>query len=402
MVRRLGSRRWQRLHQLVYGIALLALIHFFQQTKADIWVPTFVAGLFVWLMGYRLLMRWRKGAPSALALLVLAVVASALVFAGEAIGIGLYYKRVAAAGAAVDLRIRSRHDPPRLAGSGRRPLRCRSRSSSQAWRQKTDPCPGAARTAPRTCADQRSGVGDYLVVRQTDAIDHRQPVDRPRLPPRRPRRYGMVRDAATIREVPMKADEAAELMDRDKETDRFKQRAAMVIAFFAMCLAITGLGGANAAKEAFNNNILASNYFAFFQAKNIRQTVLSARGRRIRAGVAQQSRAAGRGQEGDPGQGRRLQENRRTLRVGAGHPRRQEGIARSARASTSSCATARSSRIRISIMPRRCCRSPSCWSRSRSSPVCCGWRIFGGALGLVGMLLSLNGFLLLVEVPGLS
>src|SRR5262245_50324306 len=91
MVRRLGARRWQRLHQLVYGIVLLALIHFFQQTKADIWVPTFAAGLFVWLMGYRLLMRWRKGAPTTLALLTLAVVASALVFAAEAIGIGLYY-----------------------------------------------------------------------------------------------------------------------------------------------------------------------------------------------------------------------------------------------------------------------------------------------------------------------
>jgi hypothetical protein len=26
----------------------------------------------------------------------------------------------------------------------------------------------------------------------------------------------------------------------------------------------------------------------------------------------------------------------------------------------------------------------------------------GGALGLLGMLLSLNGFLLLVEIPGLS
>ena len=39
-----------------------------------------------------------------------------------------------------------------------------------------------------------------------------------------------------------------------------------------MCLAITGLGGSNAAKEAFNNNILASNFFSFFQAKNIRQT----------------------------------------------------------------------------------------------------------------------------------
>lgn len=92
MVRRLGSRRWQRLHQLVYGIALLALIHFFQQTKADIWVPTFAAGLFVWLMGYRLLMRWRKVAPTTPVLLALALAASALVFAAEAIGIGLYYK----------------------------------------------------------------------------------------------------------------------------------------------------------------------------------------------------------------------------------------------------------------------------------------------------------------------
>src|SRR5512134_2203108 len=70
----------------------------------------------------------------------------------------------------------------------------------------------------------------------------------------------------------MKADEAAELMDKDRETDRFKQRAAIVIAFFAMCLAITSLGGSNAAKEAFNNNILASNFYSFFQAKNIRQT----------------------------------------------------------------------------------------------------------------------------------
>jgi sulfoxide reductase heme-binding subunit YedZ len=92
MVKRLGSQRWQRLHQIVYFIALLTLIHFFQQTKADVWVPTFAAGLFVWLIGYRLMMRWRKGVPSTLSLVVLTVAASALVFAGEAIGIGLYYK----------------------------------------------------------------------------------------------------------------------------------------------------------------------------------------------------------------------------------------------------------------------------------------------------------------------
>jgi hypothetical protein len=70
----------------------------------------------------------------------------------------------------------------------------------------------------------------------------------------------------------MKADEAAELMDSEKTRDTFKQRAAVTIAFFAMLLAITSLGGSNAGKEAVNNNVLASNYWNFFQAKNMRQT----------------------------------------------------------------------------------------------------------------------------------
>jgi len=72
----------------------------------------------------------------------------------------------------------------------------------------------------------------------------------------------------------MKADDGAELMDNEKESDTFKQRAAVAIAFFAMVLAICGLGGSNAGKEAVNNNILASNYFSFFQAKNARQSTL--------------------------------------------------------------------------------------------------------------------------------
>lgn len=70
----------------------------------------------------------------------------------------------------------------------------------------------------------------------------------------------------------MKADEAAEMMDQEKPKDSFKQRAAVAIAFFAMMLAITGLGGNNATKEALNSNIMASNYWNFFQAKNMRQT----------------------------------------------------------------------------------------------------------------------------------
>jgi hypothetical protein len=70
----------------------------------------------------------------------------------------------------------------------------------------------------------------------------------------------------------MKAEDAAEMMDQERARDKFKQRAAVAIAFFAMLLAITGLGGQNATKDALNSNVEASNYWNFFQAKNMRQT----------------------------------------------------------------------------------------------------------------------------------
>jgi hypothetical protein len=68
------------------------------------------------------------------------------------------------------------------------------------------------------------------------------------------------------------ANDAAEMMEQEKTADRFKQRCAILIAILAMLLAITALGGDNATKEAVNSNVLASNYFNFFQAKNMRQT----------------------------------------------------------------------------------------------------------------------------------
>jgi hypothetical protein len=70
----------------------------------------------------------------------------------------------------------------------------------------------------------------------------------------------------------MKAEDASEMMDSEKSADNFKTRTAIMIAVLAMLLAVTGLGGQNAAKEATNNNIFASNLYAFYQAKNIRQT----------------------------------------------------------------------------------------------------------------------------------
>jgi methionine sulfoxide reductase heme-binding subunit len=93
MVKRLGAQRWQLLHQIVYVIAMLALIHYFQQTKADVSVPTLTAGLFGWLMGYRLLIRLKRtrGEPSTWLLLALAVIVAALTFVCEAIGIGIAF-----------------------------------------------------------------------------------------------------------------------------------------------------------------------------------------------------------------------------------------------------------------------------------------------------------------------
>lgn len=54
MVRRLG-RKWQTLHQLVYVIGVLGLIHYSMQSKLEQWEPAIADGIFVWLMGYRLL-----------------------------------------------------------------------------------------------------------------------------------------------------------------------------------------------------------------------------------------------------------------------------------------------------------------------------------------------------------
>jgi sulfoxide reductase heme-binding subunit YedZ len=92
MVKRLGGLRWRQLHQITYVIGLLALIHFFQQTKADLTVPTLYAGFFVWLMGYRLLAKWRgEGSLNAGWLALLAVAAGLLTLVGEAIGIAIAF-----------------------------------------------------------------------------------------------------------------------------------------------------------------------------------------------------------------------------------------------------------------------------------------------------------------------
>lgn len=70
------------------------------------------------------------------------------------------------------------------------------------------------------------------------------------------------------------AETITEVGEDEKGADaKFRSRAALVIALMAMMLAIA-LGGSNVAEDMIAANIQASNLWAFYQAKNSRQTSL--------------------------------------------------------------------------------------------------------------------------------
>jgi methionine sulfoxide reductase heme-binding subunit len=81
-MKRMG-KRWKQLHRLIYPIGVLALLHFFIQTKANVGEPVFVSGLFVWLMLWRLLpVAWRTALSTYFALVpISAVLTAAIEFA---------------------------------------------------------------------------------------------------------------------------------------------------------------------------------------------------------------------------------------------------------------------------------------------------------------------------------
>jgi len=67
MVRRLGGRRWQMLHRLIYFSAIAGVVHFYWKVKSDTTVPVRFAVVVAILLGYRVVayvMKRRSAMPA--------------------------------------------------------------------------------------------------------------------------------------------------------------------------------------------------------------------------------------------------------------------------------------------------------------------------------------------------
>jgi len=58
-IRRLGGKRWNRVHQLVYAVGVLGVVHFWLAVKKDIEDPLIFASIFVALYAWRI-WKWRQ------------------------------------------------------------------------------------------------------------------------------------------------------------------------------------------------------------------------------------------------------------------------------------------------------------------------------------------------------
>ena len=58
MVKRLGGKRWARLHRLVFLAAIAGVIHFWMLVKSDIRLPLTFAFILLFLLGFRLFAKY--------------------------------------------------------------------------------------------------------------------------------------------------------------------------------------------------------------------------------------------------------------------------------------------------------------------------------------------------------
>ena len=85
------------------------------------------------------------------------------------------------------------------------------------------------------------------------------------------------------------ADLIAEIHEERAENeaaDKFRNRAALLIALLAAMLAVGGLGGGNATDDMVASNIKASDTWAFYQAKNVRQTMYEIEAEKLKSAMA--------------------------------------------------------------------------------------------------------------------
>jgi len=58
MIKRLGGKRWAKLHRLVYLAGVAGVLHFWMLVKSDTRLPLTFAFILLLLLGYRLLIRF--------------------------------------------------------------------------------------------------------------------------------------------------------------------------------------------------------------------------------------------------------------------------------------------------------------------------------------------------------
>ena len=59
-IRRLGGRNWQRLHRLVYLTGIAGVVHYWWRVKADTFHPAIYAAIVVLLLGFRLVLSFKR------------------------------------------------------------------------------------------------------------------------------------------------------------------------------------------------------------------------------------------------------------------------------------------------------------------------------------------------------
>ena len=202
----------------------------------------------------------------------------------------------------------------------------------------------------------------------------------------------------------MDSADAAELIaelseDRAEaaEAEKFRNRAALLIAFLAALLAIGGLGGGNATDDMIFNNIRASDTWAFFQAKNVRQTVYELAAADLEAAASA------------PDRDRRLAEYRAVIEryesepdpQAPNDPLRGEGK-RQLRAQAEAYEAARDRAVEqdgnfdfAEVLLQLALVLGSVAILALNRPIL----VVSAALGVAGAILTLNGFFLLLPLP---